>query len=120
MSRKLNFKEMLLFSEILNDVEINKLANIEGTKQEITLKILTYVISNLYKSGIPLCKLIASYKGIDKDIEYNTLEGINLIADVSKYDSDDIIETFKEMFTNGLPKVLQNMIDVESLKKKLE
>jgi hypothetical protein len=98
---------MLIFSAILNDIEIQKISNLEGTKQEITLKLITYVISNLYKSKNNLFELISSYTGME-------------IEKVTILDCDQVIESFQDIFSNGIPKVLKNMIDVEALKKKLE
>lgn len=104
MSRKLNFKETMLISKILSDIELKKM-NIDYTqdKQKVALDILSFIISNVHLAEDTLSELLTVYGG----------------KNIDELDIDDVVDVITDICKNGLPKILNKMFDVEDLKKKL-
>jgi hypothetical protein len=124
MSRKLKFTEVMIASKILRQMDIKSYINTivsdkidlllskEGLKVEdkqkiIAADVISYIIQSMELAEESIFKLFASYTGKSVD-------------EVGNLDIDEIITVFMEIFSNGVPKALSKMIDVDSLKKKLQ
>jgi len=114
--RKLNFKETILISRILSDVEINlfvdkfkesipkivsQTADIQMINSTLSIDLIAYIVSNLHKAEQSIADLLTSYTG--KDLLF--------------MDIDDIVDTFKIIWENGLPTLLNKILKTSDVKK---
>jgi Mg/Co/Ni transporter MgtE len=130
--RKLKFSEVMILSKILRQINIksyveyltgNKIDKMlkstkslpEDQRKEamsnnqkiLALDVITWIASNMGESEELFYKLFASYTG----------EGIKA---VEGFDFDKVIDVFQAIFSNGLPKIILNMIDAPEIKKKMD
>jgi len=120
-SRKLKFSEVMLLSQVLDQINIKPyIEYLTGNKIErllknsqlpmndklkiVTIDILSFIVQNLYKAKDSIYELINSYKNIKNAEDLDFEEVINIVI---------------ELFNNGLPNVLKTMINTDDLKKKL-
>lgn len=133
MTRRLNLTCIMKLSKILKKLGIRNYikemtsANMETMLQEvkkvaekeqipenamneqkmiIALDVFGWVFENIGEAEDEFCELFKIYTG----------EAENAVRN---WDADKTIEIFQEMFTNGIPKVLKNLINVDEIKKKL-
>jgi len=120
--RKLNKKEVIIVSRILEDVnfkyyveylvssKIDKILKINGDLKAkifiLTADIAAFVLQNINKAEENIDLLIASYKGITQE-------------EIDKLDIDEYLETLKEVFSAGVPKVISSYVDLAEVKKKV-
>jgi hypothetical protein len=107
--RKLKFNEVMIISRLLRELDIKNYIDELMKKdfknpQSISIDVIAFILSNICLAQNTAYELVRSYTGIE---------------DVENMDVDAITECFKNMFTNGLPKVLLDVIDVEGIKKKM-
>jgi hypothetical protein len=125
VKRKLKFSEVILLSKIFKEVEIKKLIveitsgsmdsllnNENLTKDQkmaaLAVSVVSYIFSEIFNAEDTVYKLVASYTGS---------------RDVSNLDSDQVVEVFQIMFTEGLPAVVKKLLGndtVENFKKKMQ
>lgn len=122
-NRKLKFTEVMTVSKILKDINVkyyveyllsNKIEkllkkqdlDIKDKQKIIAIDVITFIFQNMAEAEDNIYKLFASYKG-------------EKLEKVKEFDIDQVIDTFMEIFQNGLPKVLSDMIDLGDIKKKL-
>lgn len=122
MSRKLIKREVMMVSKILNrikfrnyvnDLMSEKIDRILGMKENKNVKmgivmadLSAYIIENAFIAEKELDSLTMSYKEIDS----NTLESMDI---------DEYIDTLKEIFMAGIPKVISSFVDLNTVKKKM-
>lgn len=123
MARKLNKKELMIVSRILEDVNFkyyidtllsNKVDNIlsiyKGKEHQAIIligDIFAFVIQNINRAEDNIDELIMSYKGIENKEDMNEMDG------------DEYIKNLKEVFTAGVPSVMKDYVDITEIKKKL-
>jgi dihydrofolate reductase len=121
--RRLNKREVIIISRILEDVnfkhyaeylltnKIDKVLKQDGDRKSKMIVIMgdiaAFIIQNLYKADENIDRLIVSYYQI-KQNECNEL------------DVDTYIEYVKTIFMAGVPSVIKDFVDVNELKKKMQ
>lgn len=108
--RKLNFAEVMLISKLLKQIEIKGfisglMTNDYKNPTMISVDVIIYILSNIYMAEDILIELLKSYTGKE---------------DIHNMDVDVITETLTNMFSKGLPKILQDIINIEDIKKKMK
>lgn len=108
-ARKLRMKELMIISRILEDLNFKHyfefISSSNKQKGKGFSDVFVFVIQNMHKSEENINELIKSYKRIDQN-------------ELDNYDIDDILQSLKEIFGAGIPKVITDLIDVSELKKK--
>jgi len=120
--RKLNKKEVIIVSRILEDVNFkyyveylmgNRVDKILKSSGDMKVKILAvtaditaFVLQNLNKADENIDLLIMSYKGIS-------------LEDIQKLDIDEYVDCLKEIFIAGVPKILSSYVNLAEVKKKV-
>jgi len=108
MSRKLKIKELMIISRILEDVNFKhyfEYLSSSKTKTNSFSDIFVFIVQNMHKSEENICELIKSYKKVSQE-------------EIDSYDIDDFLTIFKDILSGGIPKVITDLINMESLKKK--
>lgn len=121
--RKLKKKEVMIVSRILEDVnfkyyieyllsnKVEKILKSSNNKNEKILMVLgdvvAFILQNIHKAEDNIDALIMSYKKISQE-------------EVDDMDEDIYIDTLKIIFMAGIPKVIQNYVDLTEVKKKLK
>lgn len=118
--RKLRLSEVMKLSKILREIDITsymKTINFQALKDlnkddessrviktVIMTDIIAYVVSNLDKAETTIYELISSYtnKTIEESMEI---------------DVDYLFCVLEDMFKNGLPEVIRNLLKIEDKKK---
>jgi CTP synthase (UTP-ammonia lyase) len=106
MAKILRMKDCVAISKVLKKANLKPLLkeDFKNSKQMI-FTIILHIVENIDCMENEFNSMISLYK----DIETKN------IADT---DMDEIIEILKEMFTDGIPKAIKDMFDLNDLKKK--
>lgn len=122
-NRKLKKKEVMIVSRILEDINFkyyvdsitktNKLdimtegKNKENAVLTLFVDIVAYLMQNMNHAEENIDELLRSYKKMSQE-------------EVEDMDVDEYVDTLKHIFISGVPKVVEDMIDLTEVKKKLE
>lgn len=98
MSKKLKFKEFMIVSKILNQIDVlTFIGKVEfKNNQELGIKLVGYFFQNMYLAEETIKELIMSYSDIN-ELQFEEMDG------------DGIIEVFNEMYKNGLPEMIKKI-----------
>ena len=117
--KKLTFKEVMKLGQILREIkikeyiktlDIQEFKNTETSefdKNVLAVDLIMYVVSNIDLAEQPIYELVSSYSDIP-------------LEEVPNMDGDKMIETFTDMFTNGIPQIIKDLLKIENNKKKLK
>ena len=121
--RKLKKKEIMIVSRILEDVNFkfyveyllsNKVDKIlkSGDKKEekvlmIMADVLAFILQNIHKAEENIDALCMSYCNLTQE-------------QVDEMDEDIYIDTLKNVFMAGVPKVITHYVDLTAIKKKFQ
>lgn len=108
--RKLNFAEVMIISKLLKEIGIKGfvsglMTNDYKNPSMISVDVIVYVLSNIYCVEDLLIDLLKSYTGKE---------------DIKNMNVDELTEILTNIFSKGLPKILQDIIDIEGIKKKMQ
>jgi len=121
LNKKLNFIDILNLSKLLHDLEIDvfiekilnedfindKTMSIANKLGLVITKIITHILINMHKCQDSILTYISVYTNLD-------------INEVKKFDVDIITDVLTATFSNGIPKIVQNILNIEEIKKKMK
>jgi len=122
-NRKLKKKEIMIVSRILEDVnfkyyveyllsnKVEKILKSSDNKNEKILMILgdvvAFVLQNIHKAEENIDALCMSYCNLSQE-------------QVDEMDEDTYIDTLKNVFMAGVPKIISQYVDLTEVKKKFQ
>jgi hypothetical protein len=121
LNKKLNFIDILNLSKLLHDLEIDvfiekilnedfindKTMSIANKLGLVITKIITHILINMHKCQDSILTYISVYTNLD-------------INEVKKFDVDIIADVLTATFNNGVPKIIQSILNIEDIKKKMK